>query len=111
MLDTAKLLNILQVIEKRAERIHNDEHTISTYVENEILTTSIAARDNGVIYGRRGTGKTHTLKYLAEKERAKGNLVVFIDVKQDLGSTGGGIPTRRFLSRRGPHVFSSTSSR
>ncbi|WP_371783996.1 helicase HerA-like domain-containing protein [Streptosporangium subroseum] len=89
MLDTAKLLNILQVIEKRAERIHNDEHTISTYVENEILTTSIAARDNGVIYGRRGTGKTHTLKYLAEKERAKGNLVVFIDVKQDLGSTGG----------------------
>ena len=44
----------------------------------------IGAKDNGIVFGRRGTGKTHALKYVAQTERAKGNRVVYIDMEQDV---------------------------
>ena len=87
--ETLDVLRALQEIEKRAERVHDDQHVISTYVETGGLVTALFARDNGVVYGRRGTGKTHALRYLAETERQKGNFVVYVDVDKDLGSTEG----------------------
>ena len=62
---------------------------LNTYVEAPSLVNALGAADNGIVYGRRGTGKTHALRYLAERERNKGNLVVYIDMSQDLGSTEG----------------------
>ena len=41
-----------------------------------------------MVYGRRGTGKTHALKYLSETLRAKGDTVVYLDLRL-LGSSGG----------------------
>ncbi len=87
-METLDVLRALQEIEKRAERVHNDKHVISTYVETGGLVTALLARDNGVVYGRRGTGKTHALRYLAETERQESNFVVYVDVDKDLGSTG-----------------------
>ncbi|MEV4496378.1 hypothetical protein AB0J84_11810 [Micromonospora arborensis] len=84
---TSDLLHALQEIEKRAER-GSDEHVIKTYVDEGALVTALVTRDNGIIYGRRGTGKTHALKFLAETRRVAGDFVVYIDVEQDLGSTG-----------------------
>ncbi|TCJ00805.1 hypothetical protein [Aeromicrobium sp. IC_218] len=87
-MDTKILLSALQEVEKRAERVSEDD-VLATYVNVESLTAALSARDNGIIFGRRGTGKTHALKYVAQTEREKGNRVVFIDMEQDVGSTEG----------------------
>lgn len=87
-METQVLLAALQEVEKRAERV-NESDVIATYVGVDSLVNALGARDNGIVYGRRGTGKTHALKYLAETERSKGNRVIYIDMEQDLGSTEG----------------------
>lgn len=87
-MDTKILLAALQEVEKRAERVSEDD-VLATYVNIESLTHALAARDNGIVFGRRGTGKTHALKYVAQTERDKGNRVVYIDMEQDVGSTEG----------------------
>lgn len=86
--ETADLLRALQAVEKRIERA-DEEHVVATYVDDPVLVNALVTRDNGVVFGRRGTGKTHALKYFAEIERSKGNFVVYIDCEQDLGSTEG----------------------
>ncbi len=94
-METRDLLRALQDIEKRAERVYDDAHVIETYVDAGGLVDALTTRDNGVMYGRRGTGKTHALKYLAETRRAAGDFVLYVDMEQDLGSTEGlyGDPT------------------
>lgn len=87
-LQTEDLLKALQEVEKRAERV-SDQHVLATYVDAGPLINALMSRDNGVVFGRRGTGKTHALKYLAETERNKGNFVVYVDMEQDTGSTEG----------------------
>lgn len=88
-MDTADVLKALQEIEKRADRTAGDDQVMSTYVQVGPLVSALASRDNGIVFGRRGTGKTHALRYLAESERAKGNFVLYVDVDKSLGSTGG----------------------
>ena len=87
-MQTEDLLKALQEVEKRAERV-SDQHVLATYVDAGPLINALTSRDNGVVFGRRGTGKTHALKYLAETERNKGNFVVYVDMEQDTGSTEG----------------------
>jgi len=87
--ETADLLRALQDIEKRAERGYDDAHVMDTYVDSGGLADALAANDNGIVYGRRGTGNTHALRYLAEKQRSAGDFVVYIDMEKDLGSTEG----------------------
>lgn len=87
-MDTKILLSALQEVEKRAERVSEDD-VLATYVNVESLTAALGAKDNGIVFGRRGTGKTHALKYVALTEREKGNRVVYIDMEQDVGSTEG----------------------
>jgi hypothetical protein len=88
-METKDLLRALQDIEKRAERVYDDAQVIETYVDAGGLVDALMTHDNGVVYGRRGTGKTHALKYLAETRRAAGDFVLYIDIEQDLGSTEG----------------------
>lgn len=40
------------------------------------------------MYGRRGTGKTHALTYLAETKTADGDIAFLVDMRT-IGSTGG----------------------
>lgn len=86
---TETLLQALQQIERRAERTPDEDQILRTYVESKTLVAALGARDNGVLFGRRGTGKTHALRYLAERERSKGNFALFVDVDKMLGSTTG----------------------
>lgn len=88
MVTTAELLTALQAIDKRAERTA-DESVIATYVDDPSLVGALTTSDNGIVSGRRGTGKTHALKYLAETRRIAGETVVYIDMEQDIGSTEG----------------------
>lgn len=85
-MDTSGLLAAVQEIDKRAERV-GEVHVTETYVSAGSLIDALSSYDNGVIFGRRGTGKTHALRYLAGQRKAEGDLVILIDMEQDLGST------------------------
>jgi len=88
-METVDLLRALQEIAKRAERVTDNTQVVDTYVDSGGLASALMARDNGIIDGRRGTGKTHALLYLAERQRAQGDFALYVDIEQDLGSTEG----------------------
>jgi hypothetical protein len=72
---------------RRAE--DEDPETLAeTFVDVNTLFANLSSRDSQVVYGRRGTGKTHALKYLAETLRSEGQTVVYLDLRL-LGSSGG----------------------
>src|SRR4051795_12730092 len=72
---------------RRAEE-EDPETLAETFVDVNALSAPLSSRDSQVMFGRRGTGKTHALKYLAENLRAEGQTVVYLDLRL-LGSSGG----------------------
>lgn len=72
---------------KRAE-MSDPKVLVETFVDTGMLHTMLASRDHQVIYGRRGTGKTHALLYLAETKRTAGELPIFVDMRT-IGSSVG----------------------
>lgn len=73
-------------IEKRAERA-GDEKLLETFVDAAPLLASIDTTDHQVIFGRRGTGKTHVLKYIQDSKRATGDIAIYLDLRM-IGSNG-----------------------
>ncbi len=72
---------------RRAEKV--DEKTlVASFVEIGPLQHLLTSPDNQIIYGRRGTGKTHALIYFGETMKAKSDLSVYVDMRL-IGSTGG----------------------
>lgn len=61
---------------------------VETFVNVGPLFDLLSGRDHQVLYGRRGTGKTHALLYLAEQVRNNGDKAVYIDIRT-IGSSGG----------------------
>jgi len=82
-----KINNALMRLSKRAET-QDKKRLVDTFVDNGPLFTLLSREDHQVIYGRRGTGKTHALSYLAEKRQELGDCVVLLDLRT-IGSTGG----------------------
>lgn len=74
-------------LSKRAEQ-YDPAHLVASFVDSGALLTILKNRDNQVIFGRRGTGKTHVLSFLAEELRNQRDLVVAIDMRT-IGSSGG----------------------
>ena len=61
---------------------------MATFVDSAPLFALLSTENNQVIYGRRGTGKTHALKVLADHvEQQKNGIPVFIDMRT-VGSNG-----------------------
>jgi hypothetical protein len=58
------------------------------YVDVGPLFTLISSVDHQVLFGRRGTGKTHVLNYLADSRTKEGDVVVYVDLS-NIGSSGG----------------------
>ncbi|MGH9810349.1 MAG: hypothetical protein ACRD9W_24395, partial [Terriglobia bacterium] len=50
-----------------------------TFVDVGPLMTVLSSTDHQIMYGRRGTGKTHALSFLAERRRAAGDLPIYLD--------------------------------
>ena len=74
-------------IAKRAETI--DPGVLrQTFVDAGTLLPSISTHDNQVIFGRRGTGKTHVLIYTLEEAKSAGALTVYVELRT-VGSTTG----------------------
>ena len=84
MTDQQLLNAALMSIPSRSEK-NEQSVLISTFVEAGTLFKRLSNVDNQIIYGRRGTGKTHTLQYLASERSNNDNLSVYCDLNA-LGS-------------------------
>ena len=72
---------------RRADKWEEDM-LVKTFVNIGPLIPILRGTDNHVLYGRRGTGKTHVLKYLKSLvEAEEKDCCIFIDIRQ-IGSTG-----------------------
>jgi hypothetical protein len=72
----------------RAEK-EDESLLVETFVDAGMLFTLLSSVDHQILYGRRGTGKTHALKYVAEDiRRNRGEVSLYIDVRT-IGSSGG----------------------
>lgn len=72
---------------KRAEGIDRQK-LVQTFVDIGALATLLGSYDHQVMYGRRGTGKTHALLYLASTATENGHIAAYIDLRH-IGSSGG----------------------
>lgn len=85
MLRDPNLMKAVSRVHQRAEK-QTFEKLLETYVDVGILP-QLENDNSQIIYGRRGTGKTHVTKVLAEAfERTEQRAVVFVDCRT-LGST------------------------
>ncbi len=86
--DTANLeINLtFMKISKRAEGVERAK-LVETFVDIGPLFTLLNSRDHQVLYGRRGTGKTHALIYLSDMVSSDG-IPIYVDMRT-VGSTGG----------------------
>ncbi|WP_282696097.1 hypothetical protein [Streptomyces sp. CC208A] len=73
-------------IPKRAEKQEGPQ-LHETFVDSGVVDV-INTVDHQVIYGRRGTGKTHALSYLGSEASGTGDLALYIDLRT-IGSASG----------------------
>ncbi|HEV7824115.1 MAG TPA: hypothetical protein VGP02_04355 [Mycobacteriales bacterium] len=78
---------LLMRVARRAEK-SSPEDLARTFVPVHPVPTLLDSPDSSVLYGRRGTGKTHLLKYLAATKAAAGDLALYVDLRT-IGSSGG----------------------
>lgn len=76
---------ILRIV-KRADKCDKDI-LVDTFVNLGSLIPLLCGCDNHILYGRRGTGKTHILSYLCSLLVTDNDFPIYIDLRI-LGSTG-----------------------
>lgn len=74
-------------IAKRAER-QDDDVLHRTFVDFGAVFAAVTSVDHQLIFGRRGTGKTHLLTVLRQNRMKAGELAIQIDMRT-IGSAGG----------------------
>jgi hypothetical protein len=74
-------------ISRRAESVDR-ETLVQTFVDIGPLIAVLSSRDHQIVYGRRGTGKTHALLYVAEVSKKEGTIPIYVDLRY-IGSSGG----------------------
>lgn len=77
-------VDLLQQISRRAEDLTAEEQAKS-FVTIRRIDGALKNRDSRIILGRRGTGKTHILSYVAKTARDRGEVPCVIDLRT-LGS-------------------------
>lgn len=72
-----------------------------TFVDSGVAA-ALESIDHQVLYGRRGTGKTHALQYLASTRTDDGDIGIYIDLRV-IGSAQGLFDSERasLLNARG----------
>lgn len=104
MLKDIKLIQAVSRISQRAERQRDLNKLLSSYVEVGIFP-QLLNNNNQILYGRRGTGKTHILKYLQnEYVNDVKTSVCFIDCRI-LGSSPQFTDTKLSLENRCSSLF------
>lgn len=98
---------VLLKLAKRAET-YDRQHLIESFVDVGPLFTLLSNADNQILFGRRGTGKTHVLGYLANEVQKRGSVAVQLDMRT-IGSTGGIYSdTRLTISERATRLLVDT---
>ncbi|KDN22981.1 hypothetical protein [Amycolatopsis rifamycinica] len=77
----------LMRIPRRAESADRSA-LAATYVAAGSFSAMINSADHQILFGRRGTGKTHALLHLQELLERTGDLAIYLDLRT-IGSTGG----------------------
>jgi hypothetical protein len=72
---------------KRAER-QDDNVLRNTFVDFGSVLSTLTTVDHQIIFGRRGTGKTHLLTVIRQGRETSGELAIQLDMR-NLGSSGG----------------------
>jgi hypothetical protein len=72
--------NLLQMVSRRAERL-DPKPQAETFVSTGGLENMLLNLDHRVIFGRRGTGKTHLMSFVAEKARANNQIALQLDLR------------------------------
>jgi hypothetical protein len=85
MLQDHEIVRAVSRIRQRAERQEKDDQLVAAYVDSGILP-QLTNENHQILYGRRGTGKTHVLRVLGDKMEHEGICVAYIDCRT-LGSS------------------------
>ena len=86
-METNELMRMALNLSKRAES-YDARHLANSFVEIGNVPTLLRNNDSAIIFGRRGTGKTHLLSYLSSLLKTAGIVVVSIDMRT-IGSSSG----------------------
>ncbi|MGX9687304.1 ORC-CDC6 family AAA ATPase [Deinococcus wulumuqiensis] len=70
----------LMRLTRRSENVDTNI-LVETFVDTGTLGAILGSADHQIIYGRRGTGKTHALNYLQSQVNKNGALSLFIDLR------------------------------
>jgi hypothetical protein len=98
---------VLLKLAKRAET-YDRQHLIESFVDVGPLFTLLSSPDNQILFGRRGTGKTHVLGYLTNEVQKRGSVALQLDMRT-IGSTGGIYSdTRLSISERATRLLVDT---
>ena len=94
-------------IPRRAES--SDRNTLSaTYVAAGSFAALLHSSDHQILYGRRGTGKTHALMYLSDLLVDTGDIPIYLDLRT-IGSAGGLYSdSSQSAAARGTHLLVDT---
>ena len=76
----------LNLIPKRAEQ-RQSAQLRETFLDSGVAV-ALEAIDHQVLYGRRGTGKTHAFRYLESQIKGRGDVAVYVDLRT-IGSPEG----------------------
>jgi hypothetical protein len=68
------------MISKRAERLDAHQQA-ETFVSLGGIERTVLNHDNRVIFGRRGTGKTHVMAFVADSARKRGEIALVLDLR------------------------------
>ncbi len=99
--------SIMMRLAKRAEKLQPD-HLIRSFVDVGPTYTLLSSNDNQIMFGRRGTGKTHFLAVLCNNIQQNGIICASIDMRL-IGSTGGIFSDPNIsLSERATRLLSDT---
>lgn len=97
-------------ISKRAET-YDRAHLVATFVDVGALFTLLSNPEHQVLYGRRGTGKTHALAYLSDAIETEGDIALEVDLRA-VGSSGGIYTDQNIpLAERATRLLVDTLSR
>lgn len=78
--------NAIFEIVKRSEK-QSRQHLVASFVEVGALYAVLRTPDNQILYGRRGTGKTHILNCILNEVERNGQIGIYIDMR-NIGSNG-----------------------
>jgi hypothetical protein len=84
---TSLINGALMRLSLRAERT-DPRDLVETFVSAGPIFNLLASTDHQILYGRRGTGKTHVLQYLIQQHQFAGDVAVYVDLRT-IGSSGG----------------------